>query len=84
MAQKLYTNPGAKRMVINLGKLKNLTTPPSNPGPKCRGDNYILNLWAKSRANNTGQEYRARIFSQKFIYIPGQKGWLYMGQNLKI
>jgi hypothetical protein len=56
MAQKLYTNTRAKRMVINLGKQKNLTTPPSNPGPKCRGENYILNLWAKSRANNTRQE----------------------------
>jgi hypothetical protein len=28
MAQKLYTNTLAKRMVINLGKQKNLTTPP--------------------------------------------------------
>jgi hypothetical protein len=27
MAQKLYTNLGAKRMVIILGKRKNLTTP---------------------------------------------------------
>jgi hypothetical protein len=33
MAQKLYNNPGAKRMVIILGKQKNLTTP--------------LLLWAK-------------------------------------
>jgi len=28
MAQKLYTNLGAKGMVIILGKQKNLTTPP--------------------------------------------------------
>ena len=78
MAQKLYTNTGAKRMVINLGKQKNLTTPPSFPGPKCRGENYILNLWAKSRANNTGQEYRAKNIGQEYshknLYIyPGKK-----------
>jgi hypothetical protein len=41
MAQKPYTNPGAKRMVIILGKQKNLTTPPSFPGPKCRGEILI-------------------------------------------
>jgi len=45
-------------MVILRGKRKNLTTPPSFPGPKCRGE--IL------------------------IYIPGQKGWLYLGENSKI
>jgi hypothetical protein len=28
---------------------------------------------------NTGQEY-----SKKIIYIPGQKGWLFSGQNKKI
>jgi hypothetical protein len=28
MAQKIYTNLGAKRMVILRGKQKNLTTPP--------------------------------------------------------
>jgi hypothetical protein len=32
MAQKLYTNLGAKRMVIILGKQKNLTTPPPSLG----------------------------------------------------
>jgi hypothetical protein len=74
MAQKLYTNTRAKRMVINLGKQKNLTTPPSNPGPKCRGENYILNLWAKSRANNTGQEYRGKnILTKIYIYTLAKK-----------
>jgi hypothetical protein len=57
MAQKLYTNLGAKGMVIILGKQKNLTTPPSFSGPKCRGE--IL------------------------IYIPWQKRYLILGQNLK-
>jgi hypothetical protein len=44
-------------MVTEMGKQKNLTTPPSFPGPKCRGE--IL------------------------IYIPGQKRYLFPGQNLK-
>lgn len=30
------------------------------------------------------QKYRARIVLQKFIYIPWQKGWLYLGENSKI
>jgi hypothetical protein len=30
------------------------------------------------------QIYRARIVLQKFIYIPGQKGWLFSGENSKI
>ena len=39
----LYNNK-AKRMVIKKRKEKNLTTPPSNPGPKFRGENYIYIL----------------------------------------
>jgi len=45
-------------MVIISQKRYLLTTPPSFPGPKCRGE--IL------------------------IYIPGQKRYLFPGQNLKI
>jgi hypothetical protein len=40
MAQKLYTNTWAKRMVIILGQAKNYK-PPSNPGPKSRGEILI-------------------------------------------
>jgi hypothetical protein len=45
--QKLYTNYKAKRMVIEMGKRKNLTTPPNNPGPKCRGEILIYIPWQK-------------------------------------
>jgi hypothetical protein len=45
--QKLYTNYKAKRMVTEMGKRKNLTTPPNNPGPKCRGEILIYIPWQK-------------------------------------
>jgi hypothetical protein len=34
-------------MVILRGKRKNLTTPPNNPGPKCRGEILIYIPWQK-------------------------------------
>ena len=78
-------------MVIEKGKRKSQTTPP----PPFLGQNIgekiyiytlakkIPNIWAKLEKLKPPppltQIYRARIVLQKFIYIPGQKGWLYLG-----
>ena len=68
--------------------------PPNIPGQNIGEKINIYNL-AKKDGPRKGkhnsyttppplpQIYRARIVLQKFIYIPGQKGWLYLGENEK-
>jgi hypothetical protein len=74
-------------MVIEMGKRKNLTTPPNNPGPKCRGEILIYIPWQKRylfpgknlkiiSPPATLQKYGAKISGQNLL---GKRSW---GKNI--